>query len=132
MILGIGNDMIDSRRIDNALKQYGNRFINRLFTLQEQRRMNGRQDAVSGYAKLFALKEAVLKALGTGLAQGIFWRDIDIFREDGCAPRAELSGAALKILQSQTLPDHKAQVYISVSDEWPYAQAFAIISAEPL
>ncbi len=128
MILGIGNDLIDCRRIEKTLERFGARFVNRVFTSQEQERINQRADYVAGYAKLFAMKEAVLKALGTGLTSGIIWRDIEIFRESKGAPRVELAGAALKIVKNQTPEGYVPHVHISVSDEWPYAQAFAMIS----
>jgi holo-[acyl-carrier protein] synthase len=128
MILGVGNDLVDCRRIEQAVNRFGSRFIDRVFTHQEQTRMNQRSHHIAGYAKLFAMKEAILKALGTGLTNGIVWHDIEIFREIKGAPRAELSGAAQEILKKQTPPGHTAHVHVSVSDEWPYAQAFAIIS----
>jgi len=129
MILGIGNDLVDCRRIEKAIARFGSRFVNRLFTPQEQFRINQRVDQIAGYAKLFAMKEAILKALGTGLASGVSWHDVEIFRELNRAPRAELSGAAIKIVNTRTPEGFTAHVHISVSDEWPYAQAFAIISA---
>ena len=129
MILGIGNDLVDCRRIEKAVARFGARFVNRIFTPQEQFRVNQRVDQVAGYAKLFAMKEAILKALGTGLASGVSWHDVEIFRELNQAPRAELSGGAIKMVNAQTPEGFIAHVHISVSDEWPYAQAFAIISA---
>lgn len=132
MILGIGNDLVDCRRIEKTLKRYGDRFVNRLFTPQEQRRISQRANQSEGYAKLFAMKEAILKALGTGLAKGIMWQDVEIFREFKGAPSAELSGAALEHLKQQTPKDFTAHLHVSVSDEWPYAQAFAIISITPI
>lgn len=129
MILGIGNDLVDCRRIEKAIARFGSRFVNRVFTPQEQFRMNQRVDQVAGYAKLFAMKEAILKALGTGLASGVGWHDVEIFRELNQAPRAELSGAAINMVNAQMPEGFTAHVHISVSDEWPYAQAFAILSA---
>lgn len=130
MILGIGNDLVDCRRIKRTIEHYGLRFITRVYTVQEQARMNKRVDFIAGYAKLFAMKEALLKALGTGLAKNIQWLDIEIFREVGLAPCAEFSGAAWQILCQQVPSGYKAEIHLSVSDEWPYAQAFAIISAK--
>jgi len=132
MILGIGNDLVDCRRIEKTLKRFGSRFVDRVFTPQEQARMSQRSHQVAGYAKLFAMKEAILKALGTGLAKGIIWHDVEIFREFQKAPRVELFRAALKALKSQTPEGFTAHVHISVSDEWPYAEAFAIISLKPV
>ena len=132
MILGIGNDLVDCRRIEKALKKFDARFVGRVFTPQEQLRMGQRIDQAAGYAKLFAMKEAILKALGTGLAGGIGWHNVEIFREPNQAPRAELSGAAIELLKERTPEGFTAHVHISVSDEWPYAQAFAIISVTPI
>lgn len=132
MILGIGNDLVDCRRVEKTLKRFGSRFENRVFTPQEQLRMGQRVGQAAGYAKLFAMKEAILKALGTGLAGGIGWHDVEIFREPNHAPRAELSGAAREILKVRTPEGFTAHVHISVSDEWPYAQAFAIINVTPI
>jgi holo-[acyl-carrier protein] synthase len=131
MILGIGNDMVDCRRIEKTMARFGSRFIHRVFTHQEQKRINQRVNQAAGYAKMFAMKEAVLKALGTGLTRGIVWHDIEIYREFNAAPCVELAGVALDILKEQTPKDHTAHIHISVSDEWPYAQAFAIVSATP-
>jgi holo-[acyl-carrier protein] synthase len=132
MILGIGNDLVDCRRIEKTLKRFGARFVDRVFTPQEQMRMSQRVNQVEGYAKLFAMKEALLKALGTGLTNGIVWHDVEIFREFKQRPRAELSGAALEIVKKQTPTGYTAHIHMSVSDEWPYAQAFAMISATPI
>lgn len=131
MIIGIGNDLVDSRRIEKTINRFGTRFLNRVFTPQEQLRMSKRTKQSEGYAKLFAMKESILKALGTGLAKGISWHDVEIFREFQSAPSAELSGAALVQIKRQTPEGLKAQIHVSVSDEWPYAQAFAIISLIP-
>jgi len=132
MILGIGNDLVDCRRIEKTIQRFGSRFVNRVFTTQEQKRMSQRSNQAGGYAKLFSMKEAILKALGTGIAKGISWQDIEIFREYKNAPYVELSGGAQEILKKQTPEGHKAHVHISVSDEWPYAQAFAMISLTPI
>ena len=132
MILGIGNDLVDCRRIERALKRFNVRFVNRVFTSQEQLRMDQRVSQAAGYAKLFAMKEAILKALGTGLAGGIGWHNVEIFREQDQAPQAELSGAARNVVKKLTPEGFAAHVHVSVSDEWPYAQAFAIITTRPI
>jgi holo-[acyl-carrier protein] synthase len=132
MILGIGNDLVDCRRIKKSIDVYGLRFTSRIFTVQEQNRMLGRVDFIAGYAKIFAMKEALLKALGTGLAQGIFWHDVEISRQPGQPPQAQFYRSALKILRNKILPGYCEDIHVSVSDEWPYAQAFAIISTRPL
>lgn len=129
MILGIGNDLVDCRRIEKTLKHFDKKFMNRIGRQQEQEYIQRRKNQVAGYAKLFAMKEAVLKALGTGLTQGVSWHDIEIFRQVNGAPYVELSGFALKMLEKITPKGLKANIHISVSDEWPYAQAFAMISA---
>ena len=94
--------------------------------------MEQRINKVTGYANLFAMKEAILKALGTGLAKGILWHDIEIIRQPQQAPQAILMGKAQERLESLTPPHHLALIHISVSDEWPYAQAFAIVSVRPI
>jgi len=132
MILGIGIDLVDCRRIEKTMKRFGSRFLDRVYTVQEQKRISQKFNHAAGYAKLFAMKEATLKALGTGLTNGITWHDIEIFREFECAPSVELSGAAQEILRKLTPKGYKAHIHISVSDEWPYAQAFAMISATPI
>jgi holo-[acyl-carrier protein] synthase len=132
MILGIGNDLVDCRRIEASINRFGDRFLNRVFTRQEQARINQRIQRVSGYASLFAMKEAILKALGTGLAKGIVWHDVEIFRKPQQAPYVILSGKALKHLETNTPPHCTADIHITASDEWPYAQAFAIVSIRPI
>ncbi|MGV8948201.1 MAG: holo-ACP synthase [Candidatus Paracaedibacter sp.] len=132
MILGIGNDLVDCRRIEKSIERFGLRFVNRVFTEQEQFRMSQRVNQAAGYGKLFAMKEAVLKALGTGLAKGIRWHDIQIYREVNQAPQAKLSGAAVLLVKTLTPEGFSTHIHVSVSDEWPYAQAFAIISATPI
>jgi holo-[acyl-carrier protein] synthase len=130
MILGIGNDLVDCRRIEASINRFGNRFLNRIFTPQEQSRINQRVLRAAGYANLFAMKEAVLKALGTGLAKGIRWHDVEIFREPRQAPCVILTGKALECLEILTPPQYTADIHITASDEWPYAQAFAIVSVK--
>jgi len=132
MILGIGSDLVDCRRIEKVVQRFETRFINRVFTLQEQARVSRRTEQIAGYAKLFAIKEAVLKAIGTGLTGGIVWHDIEVFREAKQAPQAIVSGMALEFIKKQTPTGYKAHIHISVSDEWPYAQAFAIINLSPI
>lgn len=128
MILGIGNDLVDSRRIDTTLKRYGARFLNRVFTQKEQVRIISRANQTMGYAKVFAMKESVLKALGTGLTTGIVWHDIEVVREGNQPPSVVLRGAALEVLKKKTPEGYTNHIHVSVSDEWPYAQAFAIVS----
>ena len=132
MILGIGNDLVDCRRIEASINRFGNRFLNRVFTAQEQARINQRVSRAAGYANLFAMKEAVLKALGTGLAKGIVWHDVEIFRKPQQAPQVILAGKALERVKTLTPPQCMTDIHITASDEWPYAQAFAIVSIRPI
>jgi holo-[acyl-carrier protein] synthase len=132
MILGIGNDLVDCRRIEKTMKRFGGRFLDRVFTDQEQGRMKLKFSQPAGYGKLFAMKEAISKALGTGLTKGITWHNIEIYREFEKPPSVQLSGPAQEIISNMTPKGYKAIIHISVSDEWPYAQAFATISAIPI
>lgn len=131
MILGIGTDLVDCRRIEKLILKYENRFLNRIFTEEERARINIRHQRILGYAKLFAIKESVLKALGTGLAKGVTWHDITITREPWSAPQVQLKGEALLRLTSMTPPGYRPSIHVSVSDEWPYAQSFLVISGIP-
>ncbi|MEI6558008.1 MAG: holo-ACP synthase [Rhodospirillaceae bacterium] len=131
MILGIGTDLVDIRRIEHALDRFGVRLLDRLFTPAEQARAErlpspGRAAA---YAKRFAAKEACAKALGTGVAAGVFWRDLGVVSAPGGAPAMELTGGALHRLNAITPEGMIARVHLSLTDEYPLAQAFVTISA---
>lgn len=129
MILGIGNDLVDIRRIEKLLEQFGERFEQRIFTSAELALANARKDAkVATLAKRFAAKEACLKALGEGLS-GIRWTDMEVTRESSGRPVMRLSGQALKALEKLTPTGKSVRVDLSLSDEYPYAQAFVVISA---
>jgi holo-[acyl-carrier protein] synthase len=131
MIIGIGSDMIDIRRIERTIERYGERFLNRIFTETERRKSDRRQARAASYAKRFAAKEACAKALGTGLSRGVFWRDIGVFNLPGGQPAIQLTGGAAAHLQ-RLLPDgHEAQISLSLTDDYPQAQAIVIISAIP-
>ncbi|HAH11910.1 MAG TPA: holo-ACP synthase [Alphaproteobacteria bacterium] len=132
MIIGIGSDLIDIRRIEKTLERYGARFIERLFTATEQRKSEGRRLRAASYAKRFAAKEACAKALGTGLRQGVFWRDMGVTNLRSGKPTMLLTGGALLRLQAITPQGMSAQIDLSITDEYPLAQAFVIISAVPL
>lgn len=132
MILGIGNDLIDIRRIEKTLARFGDRFIQRLYTDIEQKRSEGRQQRASSYAKRFAAKEACSKALGTGLRQGVFWRDMGVANLPSGKPTVKLTGGALARLQKITPEGMQAQIDLTITDDFPLAQAIVIISANPI
>jgi holo-[acyl-carrier protein] synthase len=131
VILGIGNDLCDIRRIEKSLERFGERFIRRIFTEIEQRRSEGRATRAASYAKRFAAKEACAKALGTGLRRGVFWRDMGVINLRGGKPTLVLTGGALARLQEITPPGLTAQIDLTLTDEYPLAQAIVIISGVP-
>jgi holo-[acyl-carrier protein] synthase len=131
MILGIGSDLIDIRRIEDVLARHGERFITRVFTPVEQAKAERRQQRVATYAKRFAAKEACAKALGTGMRKGVFWRDMGVINLPGGRPTLQLTGGALARLATMTPAGYTARIDLTITDEWPLAQAFVIISAEP-
>lgn len=132
MIIGIGSDLTDIRRIEAALARHGARFEERCFTPIEQARARRRpDDAANSYAKRFAAKEACAKALGTGIRRGVFWRDMGVINAPSGQPTMALTGGAAKRLAA-ILPDgHEARIHVSLTDEPPYAQAFVVIEAAP-
>ncbi len=130
MILGIGSDITDIRRIEKSLERFKERFEQRIFTEAEQKKATSRAYPARTYAKRFAAKEACAKALGTGMNLGVFWRDMEVVNRTGGAPSMRLSGGALKRLQAMTPKGMEAFIHVSLSDEYPYAQAQVIISAE--
>lgn len=132
MIIGLGSDLIDVRRIEKTLERHGERFINRIFTDVEKAKSEKRAQRAASYAKRFAAKEACSKALGTGLSQGVFWRDMGVVNLPSGKPTLKLTGGALKRLQELTPPGHSAQIDLSMTDELPIAQAIVIISAVAL
>jgi holo-[acyl-carrier protein] synthase len=129
MILGLGSDLIDIRRIEKTLERHGSRFIERIFTKTEQVKSERRAARAASYAKRFAAKEACSKALGTGLSQGVFWRDMGVANLPSGKPTMKLTGGALKRLESMVPTGHRAQIDLSITDEYPLAQAIVIISA---
>jgi holo-[acyl-carrier protein] synthase len=131
MILGIGSDLIDIRRIEQTLAKFGDRFPQRVFTELERRRAERRPDQrADTYAKRFAAKEACSKALGTGLKQGVFWRDMGVANLPSGQPTMVLTGGALERLKAITPPGFRPHIHVSLTDDYPLAQAFVIISAE--
>lgn len=132
MILGIGNDIIDIRRIENSLARYGDRFVQRLFTEVEQAKSDRRANRAASYAKRFAAKEACSKALGTGIHHGVYWRDMGVVNLPSGKPTIKLTGGALARLEAMTPPGMVAQIDLTITDDFPQAQAIVIISANPL
>jgi holo-[acyl-carrier protein] synthase len=131
MILGIGSDIIDIRRIERTLERFGERFIERVFTETERRKSDGRANRAASYAKRFAAKEACSKALGTGFRAGVFWRDMGVINLSSGKPTMKLTGGALERLARITPEGMQAQIDISLTDDDPQAQAIVIISALP-
>jgi holo-[acyl-carrier protein] synthase len=132
MILGIGSDLSDIRRIQASLDRFGDRFRNRCFTEIERRRSEAKPDAASSYAKRFAAKEACAKALGTGLRRGVFWRDMGVVNMRSGQPTLALTGHAAEHLSRLTPKGHEARIHLTLSDEHPYALAFVVIEALPI
>ena len=132
MIIGIGSDLSDIRRIQKTLDRFDNRFVDRIFTDVEQARSNGKPDRAASYAKRFAAKEACAKALGTGIRRGVFWRDMGVVNLRSGKPTMLLTGGALEILQGITPPGMTPVIHLSLTDDHPYAQAFVIIEALPV
>jgi len=132
MILGLGSDSVDIRRIERTIERYGERFLNRIFTDVERRKSDGRRLRAASYAKRFAAKEACSKALGTGLHEGVSWRDMGVVNLPSGKPTIALTGGAAERLAAITPPGHRAQIDISITDDFPIAQAIVIISAVPV
>jgi holo-[acyl-carrier protein] synthase len=131
VILGIGSDLSDIRRIQASLDRFGTRFTNRLFTEVERARSERKPDAASSYAKRFAAKEACAKALGTGMRRGVFWRDMGVVNMRSGQPTMALTNGALVRLNEMVPAGHKPVIHLSLTDDHPYAQAFVIIEAVP-
>ena len=130
MILGVGNDMIDIRRIERTLERYGERFIARVFTDTERRKSEGRRLRAASYAKRFAAKEACAKALGTGLRHGVYWRDMGVVNLPSGRPTIHLTGGAAKILSDITPQGYESRIDLTITDDYPLASAIVIISGE--
>ncbi|HET9619324.1 MAG TPA: holo-ACP synthase [Pseudolabrys sp.] len=132
MILGLGSDLCDARRIEKTLARHGDRFLDRIFTATERAKAERRANRVETYAKRFAAKEACSKALGTGFRKGVFWRDMGVVNLPSGRPTMKLTGGALERLKAITPPGHEAVIDVSLTDEGPLAQAIVIIQAVPL
>ena len=129
MIIGIGSDLIDIRRVEKVIDRHGERFLSRIFTDAERARAERRTKSVETYAKRFAAKEACSKALGTGIRRGVWWRDMGVVNLPGGKPTLQLTGGALKRLQALTPPGCEAHIDLTITDEYPMALAYVIISA---
>ncbi|MGI9405756.1 MAG: holo-ACP synthase [Hyphomicrobiaceae bacterium] len=132
MILGLGNDLIDIRRIEKSLERYGERFTHRLFTEVEREKSDRRNQRAASYAKRFAAKEACSKALGTGISKGVYWRDMGVVNLPSGRPTLVLTGEAAKILEQMAPAGYRAQIDLTITDDFPLAQAIVIISAVPI
>ncbi len=131
MIVGIGSDLIDIRRVSGTLDRFGERFIERVFTPIERDRSERRNQRAASYAKRFAAKEACAKALGTGLSRGVFWRDMGVVNLRGGKPTMALTGGAAERLEQLMPKGHRPFIHITITDDHPLAQAFVIIEAIP-
>lgn len=131
MILGIGSDLVDIRRIERTLDRFGERFLDRIFTAAERQRSERRADRAASYAKRYAAKEACSKALGTGFRRGVYWRDLGVVNLPGGRPTLVLTGGALARLRAMTPPGMQARIDLTLTDEPPLAQALVVITAVP-
>jgi len=131
MILGIGSDIVDVRRIERVIDRHGERFLARVYTATERAKADRRAKRMETYAKRFAAKEACAKALGTGLNAGVFWRDMGVVNLPSGRPTMKLTGGALKRLQALTPEGCEARIDVTITDEGPMAQALVVISAVP-
>lgn len=132
MIIGMGSDLIDIRRVEKSIERFGDRFTHRCFTDIERRKSDARKMRAASYAKRFAAKEACSKALGTGLAQGVFWKDMGVVNLPSGKPTMLLTGGAADKLAELLPPGHEAAIHLTITDEFPYAQAFVVIEARPV
>jgi holo-[acyl-carrier protein] synthase len=134
MIIGIGSDILDIRRIERTIERHGERFLERVFTQAERAKAEKRTERIRAatYAKRFAAKEAASKALGTGFRAGVFWRDLGVVNLPSGQPTLRLTGGAAERLKAITPAGHGAVIALTMTDEFPYAQAMVVITAVPL
>lgn len=134
MIIGIGSDILDIRRIERTIERHGDRFLDRIFTTAERAKAEKRTERIRAatYAKRFAAKEAASKALGTGFRAGVFWRDLGVVNLPSGQPTLRLTGGAAERLKAITPAGHGAVIALTMTDEFPYAQAMVVITAVPL
>jgi holo-[acyl-carrier protein] synthase len=131
MIIGIGNDIIDIRRVEKTLDRYGERFTGRIFTEVEVRKSERRRLRAASYAKRFAAKEACAKALGTGMSAGVFWRDMGVVNLPSGKPTMALTGGAAERLKRLMPAGYRPEIHVTITDDFPMAQAFVVIEAVP-
>jgi holo-[acyl-carrier protein] synthase len=131
MIIGIGSDLIDIRRVEKTLERFGERFISRVFTDVERQRSERRAERAASYAKRFAAKEACSKALGSGIRMGVNWREMGVVNLVSGQPTIELTGSAAARLAALTPPGLVPRIDVTITDDYPLAQAFVVISAWP-
>ncbi|MBH0239971.1 holo-ACP synthase [Methylobrevis albus] len=131
MIVGIGSDLIDIRRVEKTLERFGERFTHRVFTEVERARSDRRKERAASYAKRFAAKEACSKALGTGISMGVAWREMGVVNLPSGRPTIALLGSAAQRLADLTPPGLVARIDVTITDDYPLAQAFVVISAWP-
>jgi len=132
MIIGIGSDLIDIRRVEKTIERFGERFTERCFTDIERAKSEGRKHRTASYAKRFAAKEPCSKALGPGLAQGVFWRGMGVVTLPSGKPTMQLTGGAAERLAAMLPANHRAAIHLTITDDFPLAQAFVIIEALPI
>lgn len=128
-VIGFGSDLVDIRRIEKTIERRGQRFIDRIYTDIEKAKSEGRAGRIASYAKRFAAKEACAKALGTGFNNGVFWRDLGVVNLVGGKPTMELTQGALARLKEITPEGQIAEIHLTITDEFPYAQAIVMITA---
>ncbi|MFD0987354.1 holo-ACP synthase [Methyloligella solikamskensis] len=129
MIIGLGNDIIDIRRVEKTIERFGERFLDRIFTDIERAKSDARAARAASYAKRFAAKEACSKALGTGFREGVFWKDMGVVNLASGRPTLELTGGALRALERITPEGHETRIDLTITDDFPTAQAIVIIQA---
>ncbi|MCR9120833.1 MAG: holo-ACP synthase [Phyllobacteriaceae bacterium] len=132
MIIGLGSDLIDIRRVEKTLERHGERFIARVFTDIERQRSERRRMRAASYAKRFAAKEACAKALGTGIARGVYWRDMGVVNLPSGKPTLHLTNGAQAQLTMLLPEGHEAAIHLTITDDYPLAQAFVVIEAVPM
>jgi len=129
MIIGLGNDLIDIRRVEKTIERYGERFLRRVFTDVERQKSDGRAQRIASYAKRFAAKEACAKALGTGFSKGVYWRDMGVVNLSSGRPTLKLTGGAAAVLERLTPDGYEVRIDLTITDDFPSAQAIVLISA---
>jgi holo-[acyl-carrier protein] synthase len=132
MIVGLGSDLIDIRRVEKSLARFGTRFIKRVFTEVEQAKSDKRANRAASYAKRFAAKEACSKALGTGISRGVYWTDMGVVNLPGGKPTMHLTNGAANRLAEMIPAGHEPRIHVTITDDFPLAQAFVIIEAVPI